>query len=69
MTLQEQLNEARTALHQLLTGQAMVSITRDGKRIDLSPANRSDLERYIGHLEAQSGQGGARRRGPARVIA
>lgn len=69
MTHQQQLIEARTALHQLLTGQAMVSITRDGKKIDFSPANRGDLERYISHLEAMDGIGTGRRRGPARVVA
>lgn len=69
MITTQQLTEARTALHQLLTGQAMVSITRDGKKIDFSPANRGDLERYIDQLEAQAGVGSSRRRGPARVIA
>lgn len=65
----EQLNEARQALHQLLTGQAMVSIQRDGKRVDFTPANRRDLENYINQLEGQLGVGAPRRRGPARVIA
>lgn len=69
MTLQQQLAEARSALHQLLTGQAMVSITRDGKKIDFSPANRHDLEKYVNSLEGQLGVGAGRRRAPARVIA
>jgi len=69
MTTQEQLNEARIALHQLLTGQAMVSITRDGKKVDFSPANRGDLERYIAQLHAQVSGAAPLRRGPARVLA
>lgn len=65
----DQLNEARQALHLLLTGQSMVSIQRDGKRVDFTPASRRDLENYINQLEGQLGVGAPRRRGPARVIA
>ncbi|TLX65080.1 phage tail protein [Stutzerimonas nosocomialis] len=69
MATAQQLHEARNALHLLLTGQSMVSIQRDGKRVEFSPANRRDLEQYINQLEGQLGVGAPRRRGPARVIA
>lgn len=69
MSTQQQLKEARAALHCLLIGESMVSLQRDGKRVEFAQANRSDLERYIAHLEGQLGQGQPRRRGPAGVIA
>lgn len=69
ITQQQQLQDARNALHLLLTGQSTVSIQRDGKKVDFSPANRRDLENYISQLEGQLGVGGPRRRGPAGVIA
>jgi hypothetical protein len=69
MSTQQQLTEARGALHRLIIGESMVSLQRDGKRVEFAQANRSDLERYIAHLEAQLGVGQPRRRGPAGVIA
>lgn len=69
MSTQDQLTEARQALHRLLTGTQTVSIQRDGKRVEFAQTNRSDLERYINQLEVQQGAGNSRRRGPARVIA
>jgi len=59
------LEQARTALHQLMTGQQMVSLTDPtGRRVEFSRANRADLEEYIRSLEAA--QLGARR-GPLGV--
>lgn len=69
MSTQDQLQEARQALHRLLTGTSTVSIQRDGKRVEFAQIQRADLERYINQLEATAGGGGARRRGPAGVIA
>jgi len=69
MNPQDQLSEARDALHRLLTGTSTVSIQRDGKKVDFAAANRGDLERYINQLEVQLGAGSPRRRGPAGVIA
>ena len=69
MASQDQLTEARAALHRLVTGTHTVSIQRDGKRVEFAQTNRSDLERYINQLEVQLGAGVSRRRGPARVIA
>ena len=69
MATLEQLNEARAALHRLSIGTSTVSIQRDGKRVEFTPINRADLERYIDQLETQLGQPGNRRRGPASVLA
>lgn len=69
MATLEQLNEARAALHRLNIGTSTVSIQRDGKRVEFTPINRADLERYIDQLETQLGQPGNRRRGPASVLA
>lgn len=69
MSTQQQLTEARSALHRLIIGESMVSLQRDGKRVEFAQANRGDLERYIAHLESQLGVGQPRRRGPAGVIA
>jgi predicted house-cleaning NTP pyrophosphatase (Maf/HAM1 superfamily) len=69
MSPQTQLQEARDALHRLVTGTSTVSIQRDGKKVEFAQANRSDLERYINQLEVQMGAGHGRRRGPAGVIA
>jgi len=69
MATLQQLNEAREALHLLITGQSTVSVQRDGKRVEFTPANRRDLENYITQLEGQLGVGAQARRRPARVIA
>ncbi|MCV6589693.1 MAG: gpW family protein [Marinobacterium sp.] len=60
--LQQQLDEARQALHQLNIGQGVVSIQRDGRKVDFRPADRSQLQSYIGELEAKLNPRGAGRR-------
>lgn len=67
MSFQTQLLEARDAYHKLLTGQAVVSIQRDGKTVAFSQANKRDLASYIASLESQVGGAGRRRR-PAGFI-
>lgn len=67
MSLETQLLEAREAMHNLMTGQAVVRIQRDGKNVEFSQANRKDLAAYIASLESQLGSAGRRRR-PARFI-
>lgn len=69
MSTQQQLIEARSALHRLIIGESMVSLQRDGKRVEFAQANRGALERYITQLEGQLGLGQPSRRGPAGVIA
>lgn len=65
MSLETQLLEAREAYHNLLTGQAVVSIQRDGRTVEFSQTNKRDLAAYIASLESQLG-GAGRRRPPAR---
>lgn len=64
------LAEAQTALHALMTGKQVVSITDpSGRRIEFTAASREDLERYIQSLRAQTGTDGAAvRRGPFEVV-
>lgn len=69
MANQQLLSEARQALHLLITGQSTVSVQRDGKRVEFTPASRRDLEIYITQLEGQLGVGAQARRRPAGVIA
>lgn len=64
MTLQERLNEAETALHELLLGKRVVKISRGGKTVDFTPADVSSLRSYINQLKAQVN---GSRRGPMRV--
>lgn len=68
MTLQTQLDEARQAYHQLVTGQAVVSIQRNGRSVQFAQADRPALRSYIQELEARvaAGAGSVVRR-PARV--
>lgn len=53
MTLVEKINESEDALHQLNIGKRVAKITRDGKSVEFTPANRSELERYINILKSQ----------------
>ena len=66
------LTEARTALHGLLTGQAVVSVSVEGEAITYAQADRRNLEAYVAQLEAQCGGSASNvmtaRRGPAQVV-
>lgn len=64
MTESEKLQEAEDALHELSLGKRVVKISRNGKAIEYSAANMTDLRRYITELK-QSINGTARR--PMRV--
>lgn len=65
MTLQQQLDEARSAYHQLMTGTKAVRIQKDGRLVEFSRATVNELRNYISDLEAQLGL--SRRRPPAGV--
>ena len=58
-TLQEQLDEARSALHQLRIGAAAVSVGYGDARTEYTPASLTDLKVYVAQLEAKIA--GARR--------
>lgn len=55
MATLQQLEEARNALHQLIVGKKAVRITKDGRSVEYTPTNRSDLEQYISQLETLLG--------------
>ncbi len=61
MTLNEKITEAKAALHNLMIGKGVVSITKDGRSVTYSASNRADLVSYIADLEAQAN---SRRRRP-----
>jgi len=62
MTAQEKLDDARLALHKLMTGKSVVSIKHDsGKELSFRQADIGSLRAYIADLESQVG-GTARRR-------
>jgi hypothetical protein len=59
MTLQERLNEAKTAFHDLMTGKAVrVVVDQNGERVEYSVANRQSLMAYIAALEAELANAG-----------
>lgn len=54
MTLQERLEDAENAYHDLVTGKAVVEVVdQNGERVRYSAANRSALLSYIGELKWQ----------------
>ena len=65
MTTLEQLTEARSALHKLMTGTQAVTVLYDGRRVEFTPSKLTELKTYISNLETASG-GSSSRRGPAR---
>lgn len=65
MVTRAELEEARLALRELMTGARVVSIQKDGRRVDYSQVSIGELKKYIRELEAQLGVSG--RRPPAGV--
>lgn len=53
MATTQQLQEAKAALHNLMTGKAVVSLQRDGRRVEYTPASKSQLQSYINQLESE----------------
>ena len=66
MTLEEQLADAKTQYHLLVTGQqAKVYVDQNGERVEFTSANRGSLRSYIQELERQIG---STRPAPMRVL-
>lgn len=65
MATQSELDSARRALHDLMTGKRVATVQKDGRRVEFTATTVSDLKRYISDLEAEIGTT-HRRRGPAR---
>ncbi|OUL59257.1 gpW family head-tail joining protein [Pseudoalteromonas ulvae] len=68
LTTAQKLAEAQNAYHQLITGTATVAITRNGRAVTFSQANKADLLAYIDELKRELGQTSSRRRGPMGVF-
>ena len=49
--LQQQVAEARTALHNKMTGKQVTDVTRDGRRIQFSNMSTGDITGYIRALD------------------
>lgn len=50
------LTQARAALHKLMTGKSVVSLTdQNGERVEYRPANANQLRSYIKDLEVELG--------------
>lgn len=61
MNTEEQLVAAELALHKLMTGAQVVSVDVDGHRVQYTPADYTDLQKYIRELEYELGLGTPRR--------
>lgn len=64
---QQQLDSAREAYHNLVTGRmARVVVDQNGERVEFTPANATRLHAYIQALEAEcrAANNGGRTRGP-----
>jgi hypothetical protein len=60
-----QLQEARNALHSLMTGKQVVRIQKNGRSVEYTAINKRELEQYINQLERQADNN--KRRRPAGV--
>ena len=56
MTLQERLDEAEAAYHQLMIGRNVVNVRdQNGEQVTYSNANKNSLSNYIADLKRQLG--------------
>lgn len=62
MTLQEKIQQAELALHQLVTGTKKVTIRYENTSVTYNQANIAELRAYLADLKARAGQ--LRRGGP-----
>ena len=54
LTVQQKLDEARAAYHDLMTGKsARVVVDQNSERVEFTSVNRASLYAYIRELEAQ----------------
>ncbi|HFX7231740.1 TPA: phage head-tail joining protein [Citrobacter farmeri] len=62
MASQSDLDSARAALHDLMTGKRVATVQKDGRRVEFTVTSVSDLKKYIADLEVQVGITQRRRR-------
>lgn len=66
LNIQQQLDEARQAYHQLATGRlARVFVDQNGERVEFTATNRVALYNYIQQLELQLATPSRGSNGPA----
>ncbi|STQ68394.1 phage tail protein [Hafnia paralvei] len=61
MSLENDLAAAQRALHDLLIGKRVVSVQKDGRKVDFTSASLDQLQNYIDNLKGQLGQYSRRR--------
>ena len=66
MATEQQLLEAESAYHKLLTGRSVASLQRDGRKVECTQADKYQLKQYIDLLKLELGSSSSRR-GPARI--
>lgn len=64
MATQSELDSARSALHDLMTGKRVATVQKDGRRVEFTATSVSDLKKYVTELETLVGNT-QRRSGPA----
>ncbi|MBN0646231.1 gpW family protein, partial [Pseudomonas aeruginosa] len=52
MATTTELLEARSALHDLMTGKRVATVQKDGRRVEFTATSVGDLKRYIAELES-----------------
>ena len=62
MATKAELDEARKALHDLLTGKRVASVQKDGRSVTFTSATLKELRTYIANLEEVLGINSGRRR-------
>ncbi|EIY5121941.1 TPA: phage head-tail joining protein [Klebsiella variicola subsp. variicola] len=62
MATQSELDSARAALHDLMTGKRVATVQKDGRRVEFTATSVADLKKYIAELEVQIGITSRRRR-------
>ena len=65
--LQSLLNEAQTALHQLITGTKAVKIERNGRKVEFKQTDIQSLKLYISDLQGSLNVSTGIGRSPARM--
>lgn len=65
---QQQLTEAETAYHKLITGRLVVSVNIDGVQTQYTQADKNSLKMYIEELRSELSTGTSRRKPPMGVM-
>lgn len=55
MATAQDLADAKAAYHALMIGEAIVSVTTDGRTTQYTAADKTSLKKYIAELEAEVG--------------